>query len=97
MTSSCPRPGQGTEPRRRANGSRNRRLFLEPGGQGQRPERAELRGVFLLLFCITGIVVLIACARGGNLLLARAASPPREGTGTTVAWRRSRAGSWARC
>jgi putative ABC transport system permease protein len=57
---------------------KNRRLLLEPGSQGQRPERGELGQMFVLLFCVAALVVIIACANIVNLLLARAASHERD-------------------
>jgi predicted permease len=51
-----------------------RRLIVEPGKQGQRPERAELQSVFALLFSVTAVVLLIACANVAGLLLARMAA-----------------------
>ena len=48
-----------------------RRLRLEPGAQGQRPEREELTGVLRMLFSVTLIVLMIACANVSNRVIAR--------------------------
>lgn len=71
------RSGMGTEAREQFL---RRQLILEPGAQGQRPEREELRDVFTLLFCVTGVVLLIACANVANLLLTRGAYRETEMT-----------------
>jgi predicted permease len=56
----------------------SRRLRLGDGARGEQPSRAETMPVFGLLFSITGIVVLIACANVANLLLARGVSRAEE-------------------
>jgi predicted permease len=51
---------------------------LEDGRRGQSSTHREARTPVMLLFAITGIVLLIACANIANLLLARAARRSME-------------------
>ena len=65
-----------TERMRREYGSRQ--LVLADGARGEQPNRGEQALVFILLFSITGTVILIACANIANLLLARGVSRAGE-------------------
>jgi predicted permease len=49
----------------------SRKILLADGAGGEQPNRGEMVPVFVLLFSMTGIVILIACANIANLLLAR--------------------------
>ena len=54
------------------------RIQLVPGNQGFAHLRTEMERPLLLMFCVTGIVLLVACANLANLLLARNAKRKQE-------------------
>jgi predicted permease len=57
---------------------RAKELVLEEGRRGQSSAHTEARVPLMMLFAITGIVLLIACANIANLLLARGAGQATE-------------------
>ena len=55
-----------------------KRVVLEPGARGQSSIHGEARTPLTMLFAITAVVLLIACANIANLLLARGANRATE-------------------
>ncbi len=57
---------------------KNKKILLAPGARGQSRIHREAKTPIMLLFSVTGVVLLIACANIANLLLSRGAGRATE-------------------
>ena len=57
---------------------KKKQILLAPGARGQSTMHREAKTPIMLLFSVTGVVLLIACANIANLLLARGAGRATE-------------------
>jgi predicted permease len=57
---------------------KKKQVLLAPGARGQSQVHSEAKTPLILLFSVTGVVLLIACANIANLLLARGAGRATE-------------------
>lgn len=57
---------------------KGKRVVVEPGARGQSTMQREARTPLVMLFAITAVVLLIACANIANLLMARGANRATE-------------------
>lgn len=71
-------PLQGTVSDRFREQFLKKQIVLSDGARGEESGREEMKPVFVMLFSVTGLVILIACANIANLLIVRGISRAPE-------------------